>query len=71
MSHWPIAEVHISTIRPGDVVIYHGQEVTVGVKDVRRDAFWGTLLFGDPHRLGLQPVKKVLIERAMPKVTTE
>lgn len=57
----PYKLVHISTIRPGDVVIHGGKDRTVGKRDVRHGGFMGTTLFGDSYRLGQVPVKKVIV----------
>lgn len=57
----PYKLVHISTIRPGDVVIHGEKERTVGKKDVRHGGFMGSSIFGDCYRLGQVPVKKVVV----------
>lgn len=66
MSRWPTEEVHISSVRVGDAVVHQGKEMTVCAKDIKIDPFFGRMLFGDPYRLGMQPVKRLLIKRAMP-----
>lgn len=63
---YSIKNVHISTISHGDTVNHHGEIKTVGKKDIRRDAFIGFVLFGDSYKLGLEPVKKLIIYRALP-----
>jgi len=60
-------KVHISTIRPGDVVLCsNNRERTVGEEDIKRDNFMGITLFGDCYRLGRIPVTQVLYTRALP-----
>lgn len=57
--------VHISKIRPGDVVEVGGVHKTVSPGDIRQ-GFMGRTLWGDSYRLGTVPVRRVLIKRAMP-----
>lgn len=61
-----IVNTHISTIRAGDTVEHEGKIMTVCHKDIKKDAFFGTTLFGDSYRIGQQPVKKVNIFHAKP-----
>lgn len=48
--------VHINTIRVGDIVHYKGHDRTICKKDLHRNTFMGTTLFGDSHNLGTIPV---------------
>lgn len=49
-------EVHISSVRRGDIVFHDGKARTVGKKSLRHDMFLGYTLFGDPYLLGTKPV---------------
>jgi ribosomal protein L19 len=53
-------KVHISTIRAGDTVMIDGQLKTVGKKDIRRNNFTGVTLWGDSHKLGRDPITRVI-----------
>ena len=63
MSRWPVEEIHISDVVVGDTVFHQGNEMTVCVKNIKRDDFFGFLLFGDSYKLGTQKVKRLLIKR--------
>jgi len=52
--------VHISTIRVGDVVKHDNKVLTVSGKNIKRDDFMGHTLFGDSYALGNKPVTKVV-----------
>ena len=56
-----IDETHIDNIRVGDVILHNGKEMTVCAKDITRDQFMGTSLFGDCYMSGYKPVKKVIL----------
>lgn len=56
----PLTDVHISTVSAGDTVLHNGRLRTVGRKDIKRDDFFGLLLFCDSYNLGTVPVKKVI-----------
>ncbi|HFZ9108588.1 TPA: hypothetical protein ACIPVM_000097 [Salmonella enterica subsp. diarizonae serovar 50:k:z35] len=58
-----VKDVHISTVSPEDTVLHHGQLRTVGRKDIKRDSFFGLMLFCDSYNLGTIPVKKVTFPR--------
>jgi hypothetical protein len=58
-----IKEVHISTIRAGDLIMIDDKIVTVGMKDIRHDPFMGTTIFGDCHMLGYRKVKLQVTEK--------
>jgi hypothetical protein len=63
----PIKQVHIDTIRPGDVVLCpDNKERTVCKKDITWDSFLGTRIFGDCYKLGRKLVTKVIYQRALP-----
>jgi len=53
-------DVHISTIKVGDTVVINGDMKTVGKKDLKKDKFLGTTLWGDSFKAGKTPVKKVV-----------
>lgn len=55
----PLTDVHISTVSAGDTVLHNGRLRTVGRKDIKRDDFFGLMLFCDSYNLGTVPVKKV------------
>ncbi len=54
-------KVNISQIKAGDTIIHNGVETTVTQKDIKRDEFMGTTLFGDSYNLGNKPV--ILVEK--------
>lgn len=56
----PLTDVHISTVSAGDTVLHNGRLRTVGRKDIKRDDFFGLMLFCDSYNLGTVPVKKVI-----------
>ncbi|ECT1020793.1 TPA: hypothetical protein H2A59_004895 [Salmonella enterica] len=58
-----LTDVHISTVSAGDTVLHNGRLRTVGRKDIKRDDFFGLLLFCDSYNLGTVPVKKVTFPR--------
>lgn len=66
-----IREVHKDTIRNGDVIIYKGEHHTVNAEFIDRTVFWGTTIFGDSYKYGLEPVLLVEIynTRDYPPVT--
>lgn len=56
--------VHISSIRPGDVVEVDGKHHTVSKKHIKFDPFIGYTIFGNSYRLNTLPVMKVNIFHA-------
>jgi len=60
---YDIKEVHISTIKWGDTVMCNdGHMRTVGKTDISYGGFMGSSLFGDSHKLGRIPVKKIIFK---------
>jgi len=53
-------KIHISDVRPGDIVNHNGAMRTVSQSDIRRSEFMGVTLFGDCYRLGYKPVALVV-----------
>lgn len=43
---------HISDVKAGDTVEHNGDLRTVCQRDIKRDPFMGTSLFGDTYRCG-------------------
>lgn len=66
-----VTDVHISTVSPEDTVLHHGQLRTVGRKDIKRDSFFGLMLFCDSYNLGTLPVKKVTFPQMSPNQLPE
>ena len=62
-----VTEVHISEITVGDTVMHNRELRTVTRLSFGSDEFLGLLLFGDSYNLGHKKVKRVTIQRAMPK----
>ncbi|ECA5825993.1 hypothetical protein EL832_10220 [Salmonella enterica subsp. enterica serovar Hvittingfoss] len=58
-----LTDVHISTVSTGDTVLHNGILRTVGRKDIKRDDFFGLMLFRDSYNLGTVPVKKVTFKQ--------
>lgn len=59
MSH-KIQDVHISQIRPGDIILHRdGKFRTVCKKDIHEDRFMGRSIFGDCYWSGHLLVKRV------------
>ena len=56
-------EIHISSIRSGDTVLFDGEERTVCSKDIKWDGFMGYSLLGDSYRLGHKLVTKVVYQK--------
>ena len=54
-----ITDIHIADVKIGDTVIHDGEHKTVCRNNIRRDEFFGILLFGDSYNLGLKPVRMV------------
>ncbi len=54
--HYRIEKRHINDIKPGDTVLIGGELRTVTSRDIHRDSFMGTTLFGDSYNLGYNPV---------------
>lgn len=55
--------VNINDIKPGDVIIFNGKERTVSKKDISRDGFHGTSIFGDSFKSGRTKVERVLYKK--------
>jgi len=53
-------DVHISSLRQGDIILHNGELKTVSGTDLKRDKFMGTSVFGDSYHAGHKPVKKVM-----------
>lgn len=53
-------DVHISTIKVGDIVMIDGDMKTVGKKDIKNSGLLGTTIFGDSFKAGNKLVKKVV-----------
>lgn len=58
MDDFAFAPVHITDIRPGDIVLHEGATVTVGPKDIKRCPFMGVSIFGDSYSAGHRLVPK-------------
>lgn len=59
MDNYIITEVHISEIRKWDTILHtDGLIRTVG-KNIKRNDFFGHILFGDSYKLGKILVKKL------------
>ena len=61
MKNTIIKEVHISQISAGDTIHHDGAIRTVCGKDIKKDGFMGTSIFGDSYKSGHNLVKRVLI----------
>jgi hypothetical protein len=55
--------VHISTIRAGDTIMFNGDMKTVCQKDIHRGTFMGDTIFGDSYRGGALQVERVLFPK--------
>lgn len=44
----------------GDAIVFNGKIVTVSKKDINKDTFMGTCIFGDSYKLGNKKVEKVI-----------
>lgn len=53
-------EVHISTIKGGDTIVYNGKLKTVSFKDIKRSPFMGVTIFGDYFNIGYKKATKVV-----------
>lgn len=61
-----VREVRVSDISAGDTILCpDGLVRTVSKKDVRKDPFMGTSIFGDSYCSGSKPVFKVFISRVL------
>jgi hypothetical protein len=58
MSALNFAEVCISSLSVGDVVLHNSKEMTVSNGDIKRCSFMGLTLFGDSYSLGRKKVLK-------------
>ena len=54
------SQVHISTIKAGDIVKHDDKEMTVSSNDIKHCSFMGVSLFGDSYHLGYKPVTKIV-----------
>ena len=61
-----IQPLHISLIRPGDVVEWEGKLRTVGRADIKHGTFMGSSLWGDSFRCGTVPVQLVVFQVTKP-----
>ena len=57
-----MVKVHISKIKGGDAILFHGQVKTVSNCDIKFDKFMGITIFGDSFKLGYELVTRVLPE---------
>lgn len=57
-----IKEIHISEIKPGDTILHTDGKLRTVCKNNIKRGFSGITLFGDPYKLGIEPVKKVIIK---------
>jgi len=48
--------VHISTIKAGDTILFDGDIKTVSPNNIKKCEFMGTSLFGDSYHMGYKPV---------------
>lgn len=62
---WSKVDTHISDIKVGDTVLHNGKEMTVGKKNITRDAFTGTAIFGDSYNSGKKFVTKLVYNNPM------
>lgn len=53
-------DVHVSTIKAGDIVHWQGQWRTVDPEYIKSGGFMGASIFGDNYRSGTLPVKKAV-----------
>lgn len=63
-----VRPVHISLIRAEDTVLHDGKVQTVGPGDIKHNHFMGSTLFGDSYILGLKPVQRLVMNRALPRL---
>jgi hypothetical protein len=63
MTKIKICDVHIDTIKVGDIICSDGLERTVGKNNIKRSSFMGVSIFGDTYNLGTKKVKKVVYEK--------
>lgn len=63
--NYTIKEVHISTIKHGDVILHNGDIKTVSRYFMKLDKFMGLTLYGDCYNFGYKPVKKLIINKAV------
>jgi hypothetical protein len=61
LSKFKIKEVHISTIKSGDTIIFTDNKVTTVSNNNITRGFCGICLFGDSYNSGTVLVKKILI----------
>lgn len=54
------SQVHISTIKAGDIVKHNNKEMTASNNDIKNCHFMGVSLFGDSYHLGYKPVTKIV-----------
>jgi hypothetical protein len=60
-------EIHIDSVKAGDTVrCPDGIDRTVCAKDIRRDPFIGTTLWGDSYMCGHRPVNLVEFQPLQP-----
>lgn len=55
-----MTKLHVSLIRPGDLVLHNGVERTVCQKDLTKIEGMGRALFGDTYALGTKPVTVIV-----------
>ena len=56
-----LKEVHINSIKVGDVIMFNGVLRTVGKDDIKGSKSMGKTVFGDSFFLGYKFVEKVFI----------
>jgi hypothetical protein len=59
-----LEKTNIDNIRVGDTVLHYGVERTVTRRNLKRNGFMGTTLFGDSYRLGYELVTKITFKPA-------
>ena len=62
MDDYETEMVHISRIRPDDVVRHDGKNRTVG-KYIKHGGFMGSTLFGDSYKSGTDKVERILVNK--------
>jgi len=64
-----IVSTHKDDIKAGDTILIGGIPTTVCKKDITKDSFMGTSIFGDSYKLGHQKIEKVLFKAELARET--
>jgi tRNA(Ile)-lysidine synthase TilS/MesJ len=64
-----IRKCHKDDIKPGATILMDGVQKTVSAKDIKKDSFYGTTIFGDSFKNGQILVEEVIFKGEIQRQT--